>query len=184
MDAKVSTENSVCSKKKNRTVEVVLFQDPSKKSEEKRKREEVKRITKAGTKFGKKPRNDKAPGEADFKSMFEDVKDFGITGFSKQDRKKMEQHKAQSLGAWKPKGQKMPYPLLQSVLKKRKEREKARIETEKAMGIYVKKKQERKDKRPNASGWWVNKTIKIDSPSNNFKLKNSDLKAIQRKIAK
>lgn len=160
--------------KKRKAVEVVVFQEPGKKS--RTDKDNVK------SKWKKRKSNRDEKEKEDFKSIFQDVKEFGVTGFSKKDRKKYEEKKAQELGARKPKGQKVPYPILQYAVKVRKEREKERIEMDKAMGIFNKKKKERKDRKKSAhGGWWVNEPVNIDKSSNNIKIKSSDLKVMQKK---
>lgn len=99
--------------------------------------------------------------EFEFKSIAREVREFGVTGLSRKDRKKYEDWKAQSLGGKAPKGQKMPYPMLMRQIKRRKEREQEQREREHAMGIFKKKP----DKKSSAStrapmGWWVDNSSK------------------------
>ncbi|XP_022804696.1 uncharacterized protein C1orf131 homolog [Stylophora pistillata] len=61
--------------------------------------------------------------DLEFKSIAREVKEFGVTGLSRKDRRNYEDWKAQSLGGKAPKGQKMPYPMLMRQIKRRKERE-------------------------------------------------------------
>ena len=160
--------------KKRKAVEVVVFQEPGKKSGTGQDNIKSKQKKRRG--------NSDENQTDDFKSIFQDVKEFGVTGFSKKERKKYEEKKAQELGARKPKGQKVPFPILQYAVKVRKEREKERIEMDKAIGMFNKKKKGRKDRKKSVhGGWWVNEPVKIDKPSNNIKIKSFDLKVIQKK---
>ena len=162
--------------KKRRHVEVVVFEEPGKKSRKAQKSSNFLSNKGPG-------RKDSDQDEFDFNSIFDDVKSLGVTGFSKKERKKLEAEKMQSLGARKPKGEKMPYPLLQKLAKKRQEKEKKRLEMEKSMGIITKKKKDiRNSKSKTSLGWWTDKPVNIDKSSNNVKLKKSDIAAIKRKI--
>ena len=159
---------------KRKPVEVIVFEEPSKKSRLQRQSSDV---SKGSTK------RENSPNEQDFKSIFEDVRSLGVTGFSKKERKKMEEQKMQSLGARKQKGQKVPYPILQQVIKKKQEKEKERQEMEKAMGIFTKKKKSSKTSKDKTSlGWWSDKPVNIDKTSNNLTIRKSDMKAIKKKI--
>ena len=162
--------------KKRRNVEVVVFDEHNK-----RPRNIGQPLNLVAKKGSRRKENDQS--EYDFKAIFDDVKNLGATGFSSKERKKLEEQRLQSLGARKPKNQKVPYPILQKIIKKKQEKEKKRYETEKAMGIVTKKKKESKSTKSRTSyGWWTDKPISIDNASNNFKLKKSDLAAIKRKI--
>lgn len=161
-------------KTKRRAIEVVVFEEPGKKSRKEGKSEDASTIVEG--------RNIKTD-DYDFKSVFEDVKSLGLTGFSKRERKKLEEQRMQSLGARKPKGQKVPYPVLQQVIKSRQEKDKNRIEMEKAMGVFTKKKKDAKgNKSKGVGGWWTDNPIKIERTSNNFNLKKADINAIKKKI--
>ncbi|XP_001621593.2 uncharacterized protein C1orf131 isoform X1 [Nematostella vectensis] len=101
--------------------------------------------------------------QSDFLSMARDVKEFGMTGFSKKERRKYEQQKAQSLGAKAPKGQKLPYKILMSVNKVKLQREKKKETMDRAMGMATKKKANKKDKTNTSNkvgGWWTDNSSK------------------------
>lgn len=99
--------------------------------------------------------------ELEFKSIARDVREFGVTGLSRKDRKKYEDWKAQSLGGKAPKGQKMPYPMLMRQIKRRKEQEQAQREREHAMGIFKKKPDIKSSASTRAPmGWWVDNSSK------------------------
>jgi len=162
--------------KKRRHVEVVVFDEPRKRP--RRIRQPLNLVPKQGS-----IRKENDQSEYDFKAIFDEVKNLGVTGFSKKEKKKLEEQRLQSLGARRPKNQKVPYPILQKIAKKKQERDEKRYEMEKAMGIVTKKKKESKSSKNKTSyGWWTDKPINIDNASNNFKLKKSDLAAIKRKI--
>ena len=108
-----------------------------------------------------------------------------MTGFSKVDRKKNKQLYVESLGAWKQKNEKVPYPLLMERRKKRKEKDLKQKELERAMGIFTKKK---KEKNVNTRGKynlgrWVDKSIigKQRSRNNVFVDKKEIAKVERRK---
>eukprot|EP00794_Sanderia_malayensis_P007245 gene7245-8053_t len=118
----------------------------------------------------------------DFASIFDDVKEFGITGLSKRERKKIYDQKMQSLGAKKQKGQKTPYPILQKALKIRREREKQQEELEKEMGMFTKKKKAKTEKKSiGHGGWWKDEPIKLDTGKNNIKIRASDVKSFSKR---
>ena len=153
--------------RKRKPVEVVVFEEPGRKSKTNRKRLHDEK--------------DKLTEKEDFKALFNDVKEFGITGLSKKERRKIEDEKAQSLGARKQKGQKIPYPILQYSIKVRREREKQKEELEKEMGIFKKKKKVKNEsKSAGQGGWWKDEPVQLDSTKNNIKVKASDLQALRK----
>ncbi|XP_078366497.1 40S small subunit processome assembly factor 1-like [Oculina patagonica] len=99
--------------------------------------------------------------EQEFKSIAREVREFGVTGLSRKEKKKYEDWKAQSLGGKAQKGQKMPYPMLMRQIKRRKEREKEQKEREHAMGIFKKKTDKKQSAPTRASmGRWVDNSAK------------------------
>lgn len=99
--------------------------------------------------------------EFEFQSIAREVKEFGITGLGRKEKKKYEDWKAQSLGGKAPKGQKMPYPMLMRQIKRRKEKEKEQREREHAMGIFKKKTDKKQSASTRASiGRWVDNSSK------------------------
>ena len=162
--------------RKRKPVEVVVFEEPGRKP---------RTVGKSGTLSDRKELSTSTSdhNEQDFKSFFDDVKSLGLTGFSKKERRKLEEQRMQLLGARKPKGQKVPYPMLQKHIKNRKEKEKASIEMKKSMGIIMKKKKDAKNtKSKQGLGWWTDSPVNIDKASNNVRLKKSDIAAIKRKV--
>lgn len=164
--------------KSQRTVKVVVFEEPGCKSgsgiHHQRKRSKSNK-----TKYNFKD------GKSDFLIAAREVKQFGMTGFSKVDRKKNKQLYVESLGAWKQKNEKVPYPLLMERRKKRKEKDLKQKELERAMGIFTKKK---KEKNVNTRGKynlgrWVDKSIigKQRSRNNVFVDKKEIAKVERRK---
>lgn len=126
-----------------------------------------RRKTKAGAPVKRKYLKNKSkssrqdPEEYEFQSIAREVKEFGVTGLSRKERKKYEDQKAQALGGKAPKGQKMPYPMLIRQIKRRKEREKEQKEREHAMGIFKKKTDKNKKASTRASlGRWVDNSSK------------------------
>ena len=166
-------------KMKRRPVEVVVFEEPGKKA---RSDSRTSKTTSALQKKKIQEKKDTIDQE-DFMSIFEDVKTLGVTGFSKKEKKRLEHEKLQSLGARKPKGQKVPYPILQQMIKTKQEKEKKHLEMEKAMGIFSKKKKETKNSKSRVSaGWWTDKPIQIEKASNNLKIKKADINAFKNKM--
>lgn len=100
--------------------------------------------------------------EFEFQSIAREVKEFGVTGLSRKEKKKYEDWKAQSLGGKAPKGQKMPYPMLMRQIKRRKEKEKEQREREHAMGIFKKKTEDKKQSGSTRAsiGRWVDNSSK------------------------
>lgn len=136
---------------------VIEFVEPGKQRRERKgMRPQVKR--KRVHEKNKSSRQDL--DEFEFQSISREVKEFGITGLSRKEKKKYEDWKAQSLGGKAPKGQKMPYPMLMRQIKRRKEKEKEQREREHAMGIF-KKKTDKKHASTRASiGRWVDNSSK------------------------
>lgn len=124
--------------------------------------------------------------DIDFQSIAREVKEFGITGLSRKERRKYEDQKAQALGGKAPKGQKMPYPMLMRQIKRRKEQGKEQREREHAMGIF-KKKPDKSKKAPTRSslGRWVDNSSKgLEASVGKFKagvqrLSKADLRKIK-----
>lgn len=154
---------------KRKPVEIVVFEDPAKPKGPKKTRNSKQLLSK----------NPKKAAKEDFKAIFNDVKEFGVTGLSKKDRKKYDEEKAQALGARKPKGQKVPYPILQYASKVRKQREEEKAELDKEMGIFSKKKKE-KTASTTHGGWWINEPVKIEDGRNSIKIKQADLKKLKK----
>ncbi|CAH3015535.1 unnamed protein product [Porites evermanni] len=148
--------------------------------------------TKAGPPIERKQSKDKDKpsrqdlDEIDFQSIAREVKEFGITGLSRKERRKYEDQKAQALGGKAPKGQKMPYPMLMRQIKRRKEQEKEQRERENAMGIFKKKPDKSKKASTRSSlGRWVDNSSKgLEASVGKFKagvqrLSKADLRKIK-----
>ncbi|CAH3167280.1 unnamed protein product [Porites lobata] len=117
--------------------------------------------------------------EIDFQSIAREVKEFGVTGLSRKERRKYEDQKAQALGGKVPKGQKMPYPMLMRQMKRRKEQEKEQREREHAMGIFKKKPDKSKKASTRSSlGRWV------DNSSKGFEASVGKFKAGVQRLSK
>lgn len=140
--------------KSQQTVKVVVFEEPGCKS-----RSGIHRQRKQDK--SKQTKDNFYHAKSDFLIAAREVKQFGMTGFSKVDRKKNEQLYGESLGAWKQKNEKVPYPLLMERRKKKKEKDFKQKELERAMGIFTKKKKEKNvnTKEKYKLGRWVDKSI-------------------------
>lgn len=145
--------------KKDREPKVIVFKEPGK--------------NKAKVKAKKRPKKIDAETdeEDDFISVAKEVKEFGITGFTRKEQKRNQQKHAEYLGAHKQKQQKVPYPMLMERIKKRKLKETKEKELERAMGIFKKKKKTDDVKLTTKLnlGRWVDKSNlgKISATSNN-----------------
>ncbi|XP_044174532.1 uncharacterized protein C1orf131 homolog isoform X3 [Acropora millepora] len=117
----------------------------------------------------KSPR--KIPEDFDFRAIAREVTEFGMTGFSRSERKKYEDQKALALGGKAPKGQKMPYPMLMQRIKRRKEQEREQREGENANNFVAKKSRRRKAAPPRTfKGRWVDNSAKrFDASIGKFK---------------
>ena len=161
--------------------EVTVFEEPGRKrSKLSTKNSQLQ--DKTGSNVGtSRSNNTDAENDLDFKNIAKEVREFGVSGLSKKDKKKYMQEKAQALGARKPKGQKIPYPILQRALKVRKEREAKQMEHEKSMGIFrKKKKQSKKSDIKGSVGRWVEKPVRLEKSSNNIKLKMSEIHSVSK----
>lgn len=137
---------------------VIVFEEPGKKK--KSESADDKGNMRKGNKR-ERDREDDSEDETDFISIAEEVKEFGMTGFSRKDRKKYEQQRAQSLGAKAPKGLKMPYKIVMYASKVRKQREIEDREQKREMGIFVKKKEETKSDTSLLVGGQINPKVSI-----------------------
>ncbi|XP_068709675.1 uncharacterized protein C1orf131 homolog isoform X2 [Montipora foliosa] len=112
------------------------------------------------------------PNGFEFSSIAREVREFGVSGFSRTEKKKYEDQKAQALGGKAPKRQKMPYPMLMRQIKKRKEQEKEQREREQAMGIFTKKPGKKKkdpNRRAFVGRWMDNSSKGLEASVGNFK---------------
>jgi len=117
--------------------------------------------------------------EYEFQSIAREVREFGVTGLSRKEKRKYEEQKVQALGGKAPKGLKMPYPMLMRQIKRRKEREKEQRDREHAMGIFKKKIDKKQNAPTRASiGRWV------DNSSNGLQASVGKFKAGVQRLSK
>ena len=134
--------------KRKREPKLVVFQEPC---QQKRNNIRKKRSTDVGT---------SQIDDDSFIDIAREVKEFGISGFTRKEQKKDKQKYAEHLGARKQKQQKVPYPMLIDRAKKRKIKEGKQKELERSMGIFKKKKKEEDVKFTQKMnlGRWVDKS--------------------------
>ena len=117
--------------------------------------------------------------ETNFVTIAREVKEFGITGFTKKEQKKSMQRYAEHLGARKFKAQKVPYKMLMERKKTKAEKEKKIQSMERSMGVFRKKRKEDNVKLTQKLnlGRWVDKSsIGNFSKNNMVKVKKNDIK--------
>jgi len=127
----------------------------------------------------------KGEEESDFINVAREVKDFGITGFTRKDQKKNKQSYAEYLGARKQKAQKVPYPILMERIKQKRSKEVKERDLEQAMGIFKKKKRndEEKVSQKLNLGRWVDKSNLGKLGRNrdaSMRIKKSEILKVQR----
>lgn len=163
--------------KKKREPKIIVFEEPKK----------IKQVNKDML-LKRKRKLDNPDNEydnEDFVSMAREVKEFGVTGFTKKEQKRNKQSYAEYLGARKLKNQKVPYPILMERRKKQKEKEVKTRELEQAMGIYKKKDKGDNDnvsKKLNL-GHWVDKSNAVGKLSKrdvSMHIKKSEILKVQR----
>ena len=122
--------------------------------------------------------------ELEFLNIAREVKEFGVTGFTKKIQKKDKQKYAEYLGAHKQKNEKVPYPMLMDRIKKRKVKEEKEKELERAMGIFKKKKKEDKEKITQKLnlGRWVDKSnlIGTNRKDTNINVTKGEIEKLKR----
>ena len=165
--------------KKKREPKIVVFEEP-KKTKQVNRDTLLKRKRKLNS-----PDNNDEDVDEDFVSVAREVKEFGVTGFTKKEQKRNKQSYAEYLGARKLKNQKVPYPILMERRKKQREKDVKKRELEQAMGIFKKK-----DKSDNDSvskklnlGHWVDKSNAVGKLSKrdvSMHIKKSEILKVQR----
>ena len=161
--------------KKKREPKIVVFEEPKK----------TKQVNKTVLKRKRKLDVPEHEEDEDFVSVAREVKEFGVTGFTKKEQKRNKQNYAEYLGARKLKNQKVPYPLLMERRKKQREKEAKTRELEQAMGIYKKKDKnanENVSKKMNL-GHWVDKSNAVGKLSKrdiSMHIKKTDILKVQR----
>lgn len=166
--------------KKKREPKIVVFEEPKKTKQVNRDMLLKQRKRKLDN-----PDNKEDDGDEDFVSVAREVKEFGVTGFTKKEQKRNKQSYAEYLGARKLKNQKVPYPILMERRKKQREKEVKKRELEQAMGIYKKKdkgEQDNVSKKLNL-GHWVDKSNAVGKLSKrdvSMHIKKSEIFKVQR----
>nr|XP_015200540.1 PREDICTED: uncharacterized protein C1orf131 homolog [Lepisosteus oculatus] len=157
-------------KKQPAQVEIVVFQDPSKKKTS---------ITETPVPIVKatKTKEDKQIGNEEFdldKARFE-VHRFGITGYRKEQQRNFEQERAIMLGAKPPKREYINYKVYQQMIKEKKEKEKEDMKFE----------TKKKKKRESESRIKKRKSISSEAPSGQLgRFKNGTLILSSKEIEK
>ncbi|XP_033638804.1 uncharacterized protein LOC117299376 [Asterias rubens] len=123
--------------------EVIVFQDPSRRKKKRVQEEEQAEADE--DKFNLK------------KARYE-VRQFGLSGFSFEDREKCEADRAVTLGAWAPKREYINYKELISIQKGKKEQARQQREMDRKMGYSVAKKPTTEKVRVKNQGFWRDPT--------------------------
>ncbi|XP_037541873.1 uncharacterized protein C1orf131 homolog [Nematolebias whitei] len=132
-------------------VEVVTFQDPSKK---------LKPNQTLSNKMPAPHTSDQKQngyGKLGLEKARLEVHRFGITGYKKEQQRVFEQDRAVMLGAWPPKKDYMNYKALQQQLKEKKQKEKEEYQPDKKK--KKKKSNQRDRKTPSSSGLGSGSTL-------------------------
>ncbi|XP_046859704.1 uncharacterized protein LOC124453050 [Xenia sp. Carnegie-2017] len=142
-------------KSKKRKAQVVIFEEPARKAKDKKCKKESLSSFKGGEEMMK---------NYGFKEIAREVREFGMSGFGKKDRRKMKQAEAESLGARALKKPKMPYPLLMELKKIWKKKDEKQKEEDTAMGLFRKTKKQGNIRKqlPKGSGRWVERSQGLD----------------------
>lgn len=136
--------------KTKREPKVIVFEEPKFTSQRQN----------GGPAARKKRKHEQVGNDVEFTDIAREVKEFGMSGFSRKEQRKNKQRYAEYLGAYKQKSQKVPYPLLMERVKQRKAKEEKQRNIEEAMGIFKKKKKEDKTNFTvkHNLGRWVDKS--------------------------
>lgn len=167
--------------KKKREPKVLVFEEPKKTRQVKRSK---KPLTPADLRMKRKLAN-LEDDDTDFNNVAREVKEFGVTGFSKKEQKRDKQSYAESLGARKQKNLKVPYPMLMERRKRQREKADKEREMERSMGIFKKKDKGDSDnitKKLNL-GHWVDKSNsvgKLTKRDVSMHIKKSEILKVQR----
>ena len=164
--------------KKKREPKVIVFNEP------KHSKQLNKQVTSRKRKLDN-PDTQEKKDENDFINVAREVKEFGITGFTRKDQKKSKQSYAEYLGARKQKAQKVPYPILMERIKQKKSKEVKQRDLEQAMGIFKKKKKNDEEKVTQKMnlGRWVDKSNLGKLGRNrdaSMRIKKSEILKVQR----
>ncbi|XP_038053236.1 uncharacterized protein C1orf131 homolog [Patiria miniata] len=123
--------------------EVVVFEDPSR-----RRKKQV--VDQDSSKSNKE--------EFNLKKARYEVRQFGLSGFSFEDREKCEMDRAIRLGAWAPKRENINYKEFIAIQKKKKEEDRQQREIDRKMGYSVTKKPAAEKTRVRNQGFWRDPT--------------------------
>ena len=166
--------------KKDRQPKVIIFSEPGKNGNV-----DGNKVGNTLKRKRKNPNNvENIDDGLDFTEVAREIKEFGVTGFSKRIQRKDKQKYAEHLGAHKQKQQKVPYPMLMERRKKKKEKEEKERDLEKAMGIFKKKKKEdnvNTSQRLNL-GRWVDKSklFGINKKDTNVNVSKHEIEKLKR----
>ncbi|XP_012564233.1 uncharacterized protein LOC105848605 [Hydra vulgaris] len=165
----MSNQKNDFSVSKKREPKIIVFKDPS-RTLKSYKNKSLK---------NSKPSTEENTEEINFVSIAREVKEFGITGFTKKEQKKSMQRYAEHLGARKKKQQKEPYKLLMERMKAKKKKEDKIKSMEQSMGIFKKKKKEvnlKLSTKLNLGRWVDKSSIGNHDKNNMMKIKKNAIK--------
>ncbi|XP_022109473.1 uncharacterized protein C1orf131 homolog [Acanthaster planci] len=126
-------------KTKTPAPEVIVFEDPTRRKKKK---------------VVDQDETNPSQGEFNLKRARLEVRQFGLTGFSFEDREKCEADRAIHLGAWAPKREYVNYKEYMAMQKKKKEEERHQREIDRKMGLKVSKKPTTEKTRVRNQGFW------------------------------
>ncbi|XP_002733188.1 40S small subunit processome assembly factor 1-like [Saccoglossus kowalevskii] len=169
---------------KKRMPEVIVFEDHKRKKKRTEETSDIAQITDG--------KNDQI-SVMSLKDARKDVRNFGISGFSYRDRRKLEEQRAIKLGAKAPKKQYINYKKYMEMLKGKRESEMKQREVDRKMGYKVAKRSSVKKNdilgdKLKRFGFWRDPTLQkgIDGQPGKFKhgiqlLKKDEIESIKKK---